>query len=105
MKHCHHFFTAALLALSLLTPQAGRAQGKIYFVESGPDKIRQANLDGTSAQDLLTFVGPHFLALDFSAGKMYFSNDADGKIHRANLDGSGVIELVAGLNEPGGYRA
>jgi cytoskeletal protein CcmA (bactofilin family) len=101
MKHPLSLFTAALLASSLLLPQAGQAQGKIYFVESGPDKIRRANLDGSSPQDLLTLSGPHLLALDFGASTMYFSNDADGKIHRANLDGTGIVDLVTGLNEPG----
>jgi len=92
----------ALFAVGLLgTVQEGLAQGKIYFVESGPDKIRRANLDGTAPQDLLTITGPHFLALDFGASTMYFTNDADGKIHRANFDGSGVIDLITGLNEPG----
>ena len=89
------------LALLLCVAPPALAQGKIYFIQSSPDKIRRANLDGTSAQDLLTITGPHFLALDFGASKMYFTNDADGKIHRANFDGSGVIDLITGLNEPG----
>jgi len=91
----------AALALLLCAAPLAFAQGKIYFIQSSPDKIRKANLDGSLPQDLLALTGPHFLTLDFSAGKMYFSNDADGKIHRANLDGTGVVDLVTGLNEPG----
>ncbi len=92
----------ALFAIGLLgTVQEGLAQGKIYFIQSSPDKIRKANLDGSSPQDVLTFAGARGLALDFNAGKIYFTNDADGKIHRANLDGTGAADLVTGLNEPG----
>ena len=99
--------------------------GKVYWVSldvvvSSPvdatfrHRIQRANLDGSSAEILLTFEHPHSLgrpsqafvgqpklaglALDTINGKMYWawSGPVDNKIQRANLDGSNVENLYVG---------
>ena len=75
---------------------------KIYWTDSGTNKIQRANLDGTGVEDLVTGLrAPSGLALDKSAGKIYWTDSRDGKIQRANLDGTGSEDLVTGLDTPG----
>jgi cytoskeletal protein CcmA (bactofilin family) len=101
MKNCHHLFILALLALSLAIPQAGQAQGKMYWADPGTGKIQRANLDGSSVQDLVAGLDfPSDIALDVNAGKMYWTVENDGKIQRANLDGTGAQDLVTGITPP-----
>ena len=66
-------------------------------------RIRQANLDGSNVQDLVTqgLGSPAGLALDVVGGKMYWTDWDTEKIQRANLDGSNVEDLVTqGLENP-----
>ena len=79
---------------------------KMYWTDSGTDKISRANLDGTEVEDLVTglsgpllFHGPWGIALDVAAGKVYWTfwdtqNIGLGKIQRANLDGTQLEDLV-----------
>ncbi len=73
--------------------------GKMYWTEFSIKKVRRANLDGTSVEDLVTtgLSHPTGIALDLAGGKMYWADGAtefSAKIMRANLDGSNVETLV-----------
>ena len=79
------------------------AAGKMYWVDSGTDKIQRADLDDSNIEDLVTggLMFPIDIALDVSIGKMYWTDVEAGKIQRANLDnGSNVEDLVTGLRGP-----
>jgi len=71
---------------------------KMYWTDTGTDKIQRANVDGTDVEDLVTAADglddPRGLALDLDAGKMYWVDIGTDKIQRANLDGSNVEDLV-----------
>jgi len=76
-------------------------EAKTYWATSvtthHPDRmIRRGNLDGTSAEDLITtgVETPHSFMLDVHGGKLYWADYGAEKIQRANLDGSGVEDLV-----------
>jgi hypothetical protein len=73
------------------------AGGKVYWAQMAPAKIRRANLDGSSVEDLVTtgLGTPRAMAVDAGAGKIYWSDDDAMNISRANLDGSNVEEVVA----------
>ena len=79
--------------------------GKLYWTDSGSNKIQRANLDGSRVQNLVS-VGlhsPEGLALDSEGNKIYWSDYGTNKIQRANLDGSQVEDLVTtGLSSPEG---
>ena len=87
--------------------------GKMYWTDSGTDKIQRANLDGSGVEDLVTsgLRSPRALALDPGAGKMYwvdsvtdnFGEPALWRLQRANLDGSGVEDLVTRTSVLGPY--
>ena len=69
----------------------------IFWTDRGTDKIQRMNLDGTSAEDLITIdigiLGG--IALDVAGGKMYWANwGFPSGIQCANLDGSNVQTLV-----------
>jgi sugar lactone lactonase YvrE len=67
--------------------------GKLYWVEAGTARIRRANLDGTSPEDVVaTGPGiPYGIAVDVAGGKVYWTEYPGGDgIQRANLDGTGV---------------
>ena len=73
------------------------AHGKMYWTGSTPagSMIFRANLDGTSAEVLVTGLGrASGIALNTAAGKIYWTDVAAGKIQRANLNGTGVEGLV-----------
>ena len=86
----------------------GEAQLTIFWTDSGTDKIRRANFDGSNVQDLVTqgLTSPEGIALDVAGGKMYwtdYSYRGTDKIQRANFDGSNVEDLVTqGLESPSG---
>jgi hypothetical protein len=76
---------------------------KMYWTDSGTQKIQRANLDGTGVEDLLTgLVDLSGLALDVGGGKMYWTSFTVQKIQRANLDGTGVEDLLTGGGAPQG---
>jgi len=75
------------------------ASGKMYWSsnptqgESGPSKIRRANLDGSGEEDVVVLpLGIGDIALDLDAGKMYWIQHR--QIRRSNLDGSEIEELI-----------
>ena len=75
------------------------ASGKMYWTsnptqgESGPGKIKRANLDGGGEEDVVVLpLGFGGIALDLDAGKMYWTHQR--QIRRANLDGSEIEELI-----------
>ena len=55
------------------------AGGKMYWVDSGTDKVRRANLDGSAVKDLVTsgLSRPRGIALDVAGGKMYWTDEAE----------------------------
>ena len=76
--------------------------GKLYWSDSGTDKIQRSNLDGSEVEDLVTsgLRHPSGLALDAVAGKLYWTDYGTDRIQRANLDGSEVEDVVTDLRSP-----
>jgi len=75
------------------------AGGKMYYANNTTDTISRANLDGSSAETLITFSGtdnPKDIALDLDNNKIYYLLDGPDSIGSANLDGSSSA-LIAGL--------
>ena len=69
----------------------------IFWTDRGTDKIQRMNLDGTSAEDLITIERGLLggIALDVAGGKMYWANwGFPSGIQCANLDGSNVQMLI-----------
>ncbi len=76
---------------------------KMYWADSGTNKIQRANLDGTNVEDLITGLRLRGLALDVGRGKMYWTASSADKIQQANLDGTNVEDLIThGLSHPVG---
>ena len=71
------------------------AGGKVYWCDADNFKISRANLDGSSAQDIITtgLAFPSAIALDTVHGKIYWGDQSSEEIWRANLDGQGA-EMV-----------
>ena len=81
----------------------GGGTPKMYWTNSGAQKIQRANLDGSNVEDLITtgLGTPEGIALDVGRGKMYWTDIITDKIQRANLDGSYVEDLITtGLDLP-----
>ena len=72
------------------------AGGKIYWTGHGPHKIRRANLNGGSVENLYTpaFSSATDIAIDQAGGKLYWSSWDNASIRRADLDGGGIEDLV-----------
>ena len=63
---------------------------KIYFGDTGHDKIRRCDLDGSNIENLITtgLNRPNGIALDLTNNKMYWVEGAtqySAKIRRADL--------------------
>ena len=71
---------------------------KIYWPDAGSGKIKQAHLDGSDVEDLITVnLGAESgIAVDAINGKIYWANSSADKIQRADLDGSNVEDLLDG---------
>jgi hypothetical protein len=73
------------------------AAGRIYWGNSGANKISFANLDGSGGRNLntsgATVSSPTGLAIDPAGGRVYWANQAGNEISFANLDGSGGGDL------------
>ena len=79
--------------------------GKMYWTDAGAASIQRANLDGTSAENLVVFglSAPAFIAVDAGGGKMYWADRGSARIQRADLSGVNVQNLVTtGLVAPFG---
>jgi sugar lactone lactonase YvrE len=87
-----------VVLLVLVIAGIGRGQRKMYWTETGSNKNRRANLDGSAVEDLVSSSSPTGIAVDIAGGKMYWVAMGTDKIQRANLDGSGAEDLVTGLN-------
>ena len=77
--------------------------GKLYWMSYSQNKIWRSNLDGTSAQTIVStsFAAECAMAVDGSGGKIYWV--ANDRIHRANLDGSSSETIVSsGLSSVNG---
>lgn len=73
--------------------------GKLYWTDSGANRIQRSNLDGSNIETLVsgfTGGGLRGIAVDSAAGKIYWADFAAQKIQRANLDGTNVEDLVSG---------
>lgn len=75
------------------------ANGKVYWSVNG--KIRRANLDGSSVEDLIDVMIPGEdvteipgIALDVNDGRIYWTEADRNRIRRAKLDGSSVEEVL-----------
>jgi DNA-binding beta-propeller fold protein YncE len=69
-------------------------RGIIYWSDSGSNRIRQADLNGSNAQDVIVADDPVALALDGSAGKVYWGDAGGRRIHVVNTDGTGAAEVL-----------
>ncbi len=78
--------------------------GKMYWTDTGTDKIQRANLDGSNIEDLVNteLNSPWGIAVDLPGGKMYWTDSDADRIQRANLDGSNIETLLTGLSGPWG---
>jgi DNA-binding beta-propeller fold protein YncE len=94
-------FAVVALTVGLGTPSA-TAQ-RIYWTDSGCDRIQRSELDGSNVEDLVVtgLASPQGIALDAAGGKIYWVDAFNDTIQRANLDGSQVEDLVyTGLSAP-----
>jgi hypothetical protein len=75
--------------------------GKIYWVDSGNNIFKRANLDGSSPETLFSFPSSGNsvldLALDLNHGKIYWTDSGLGSIRRSNYDGSNLEDVLTGL--------
>jgi sugar lactone lactonase YvrE len=113
MKSCFtcRSFLAGLFLMVVLLNSLGEADAlanpKIYWVDSGKDKIQCANLDGSGVTDLVTtsLNQPRGIAIDVANSKMYWTDGAGCKIKCASLDGTEVTTLIStGLDFPDGIN-
>ncbi len=76
--------------------------GLLYWADSGSNRIRRANLDGTGAQDVLAATDPVALALDSQAGRLFWDEfgTPPRTIYSANTDGSEKLQLVLDAGSP-----
>ncbi|MBY0310913.1 MAG: hypothetical protein K2W85_02470 [Phycisphaerales bacterium] len=96
--------TLAVTPFIAIDPSAS----KLYWIDrgvggaGGGPKLRRAELDGSSPQDLVTSTAfgdigindSSGLALDLINGKVYWSRSISGEINRANLDGSNRERVI-----------
>ena len=87
---------AGLTPVPIIASNSSLTTVKIYWTDSGTDKIQRADLDGNNVEDLITtgLSIPRGIALDVPSSKMYWVDFGSNKIHRADLDGSNVEDLV-----------
>ena len=103
MKTC--YVTMIVICLLALCVSVATAQ-KMYWTDTGHEKIRRANLDGTGIEELVTtgLVAAAAICLDTTEWKMYWTDwaTATSWIKRANVSGTNVEILVTGLQGPFG---
>ena len=78
----------------------GRGE-KIYWVNSGNNKILRANLNGSATEEIVVHGKPREIEIDGESGKIYWI-DASSGIHHANLDGTSVEVLIADIGNAQG---
>ena len=80
--------------------------GKIYWIENDPPKIRRADIDGTNIEDLVT-VGlnvPRGIDVDEVGRKLYWTDRSADLIQRSELDGSNVVTILSGVDRVQGIE-
>ncbi|MBX2882008.1 MAG: DUF4347 domain-containing protein, partial [Granulosicoccus sp.] len=89
-------------------------QAKIYWTDQSTNSIFRSNLDGSMVQEIYSDPGVNFLhdiEVDFINGYIYWTEGEVeyssltgqyGRLMQARLDGSDPVELLAGLDAPGG---
>ena len=86
-----------------ITPSSASQVWKMYWTDTGSDRIQRSNLDGSDVRDIITGLqDPRGIALDVAGGKMYWADRGTDKIQRSNLDGSHLEDLVTRLDSPRG---
>ena len=75
----------------------------LYWTESGTNKIRGANINGTNIHDVLstTVYSPGFLAMDFSTHTLYWLNESSPwkAIMSCDTSGNNVKTVVANITQ------
>lgn len=96
-------WSVVFVVLVALFASVAADAAKMYWTDSGSDRVQRARLDGSNIENLVTtgLIGPYGIALDLTNGKMYWTDNGTKKVQRANLDGTSVQDLVTtGLNIP-----
>ena len=90
-----------IVSVGLSSPTGMDVSGnKIYWADSGSDRIQRADLDGSNVEDLI-FVGG-VMDVEVENGKIYWTNTNTNTIQRANLDGSNIEDVLISLNNHAG---
>jgi hypothetical protein len=71
-----------------------KSVNKIYWYESGTNKMRRANLNGSVIEDIFVEDGILNFKLDTLENKIYWISNIDKKIKSSNMDGSDVKNIV-----------
>lgn len=75
--------------------------GKIYWTDSTAHKIRRANVDGSSIEDVLTgLTFPYAIAIDSVNGWIYWTDIVEQSVRRARTDGSQSMTIATGQSNP-----
>jgi len=88
-----------LLAVAIGQAPPNARAAKLYWTDSGANKIQRVNTDGTGAEFLLANDRPVGIAVDRVGGKFYWTRPFAHQIRRANLDGTGEELLVSSLQD------
>ena len=88
-----------LLSLFVLSLKNAQGKSKIYWSENG--KIRRANLNGTSVEDIAVFnTKPKDIAIDSQNGIIFWISPEGTTIQRANLDGTNIDIVMSNISSP-----
>lgn len=76
--------------------------GKMYYIESIPNTISRANLDGSNIEIVVTGLsgGPEGIAIDVQNQNIYWAESSGGRIMKANFNGLNVQPVISGLSGP-----
>ncbi len=103
------WFGIALIGLAMASASTRVAaqshRNRLYWADTGTNKIQRADLDGANVEDLVVFPGlnqePAAIAIDQGGGKIYWIDVGTHSLQRADLDGSTVEVLIpGGIEEP-----
>jgi low density lipoprotein receptor-related protein 5/6 len=88
--------------MTVLLASMSFATDKLYWTDSGTQKIQRSDIDGTNIEDVIDtgLSAPDGIAVDLAAGKVYWTDNTDGTINRANLNGTDPEIVVSGLITP-----
>ena len=80
--------------------------GKIYWLQDDPPKIRRANMDGTNIEDLVTsgLNVPRGIDVDEVGRKLYWTDRSNDQIMCSELDGSNVVTIISGVDRVQGIE-